>query len=324
MENKKRILIAGGAGYIGSIAVKSLIEKGYNVIVIDNLSKGIKSLVDKKAKFYQGDLCNKEFVNKVFSENKIDAVINFAGYKAVGESMQNAVKYSDNITGMINLLNAMVENNIKLIIYSSSAAVYGLPDKEIVNENEKTNPINYYGYTKLACENLMNWYSKIYNIKYCSLRYFNVAGDGGLNYIDPEAENILPIIMEVVFGKRNKLTIFGNDYNTPDGTCIRDYIHVLDLVYAHILALDLKQSEIINLGNSKGFSVKELLDTTKEIISREIPFEYGPKRAGDPASLLASNNKAKDVLGWEPKHTLKDMIKSTYNAYKSKEKSNEF
>lgn len=318
-NSKKRILIVGGAGYIGSVAVKSLIEKGYDVIVIDNLSKGIKSLVDEKAKFYHGDLCDKEFVNEVFSKNKIDAVMNFAAYKAVGESMQNAIKYSDNIVGMINLLNAMVENNIKLIIYSSSAAVYGLPDKKIIDESEKTNPINYYGYTKLACEDLMSWYSKIYNIKYCSLRYFNVAGDGGLNYIDPEAENILPIIMEVVFGKRDKLTIFGNDYNTIDGTCVRDYIHVLDLVDAHILALDLKYSEIINLGTSKGFSVKELLGTTKEVTMKDILFEYGPRRAGDPTSVSASNNKAKEVLGWEPKRTLKEMIKSTYGAYKSKE-----
>jgi UDP-glucose 4-epimerase len=313
---KNTILVTGGAGYIGSVAVKSLIAEGYNVVVVDNLSKGLKRLVDKKAKFYKTDLTDEKQLEKAFKENKIYAVMHFAGYKAVEESMQNPAKYSDNITGTINLLNMMIKYKVKKIIYSSSAAVYGEPKYNPIDENHPTAPVNYYGFTKLESERLMEWYSKIHRITYVALRYFNVAGDGGLNYVDPDAKNILPIIMEVVFGKREKLVIMGNDYPTRDGTCIRDYIDVTDLIRAHILALKLEKSAIINLGTSNGVSVKELVDATTKVIGKPIKVEYGPRRAGDPAELCASNEKAKQLLGWAPQKTARDMISSAYQAYK--------
>lgn len=312
----KTVLVTGGAGYIGSVAVKKLIEKKFNVIVIDNLSRGLKELINEKANFYKGDLCDKDFLEKVFSENKIESVIHFAGYKAVGESMKNATKYSQNISGTINLLDTMNIHCVKRIIFSSTAAVYGTPKEKIIDETCETNPINYYGFTKLTCENLIKWYSEIYGLKYCILRYFNVAGDGGLNYIDPYAENIIPIIMEFVFEKRNKLTIFGDDYDTRDGTGIRDYLHVSDLINAHILALDLKENQVINLGTSSGTSVKELVHETEKIIGKKIDFEIKGRRTGDPDMLTTSNKKAKEILGWIPKRDVKDIIYSTWEAYR--------
>jgi len=311
-----KILVTGGAGYIGSVAVKELVSKGYEVIVVDNLSKGKIKLVDSKAKFYEVDLTDKEKLSFVFNEENIDAVIHFAGYKAVEESMNNAVKYSDNIYGTINLLNLMVKHNIKKIIFSSSAAVYGLPDKDIIDEDEKKAPINYYGYTKSVCEDIIDWYSKIYDIRYCALRYFNVAGDGGLNYIDPDAKNLFPLVMNVITGKQDKLMIFGDDYNTEDGTCKRDYIDVKDLVDAHILALDCNKNEIINIGTGKGYSVKEVVNAFSKVLGKEIPFEIKSRRKGDPKTLIASNTKAKEILGWNPRKDLLDMVKSTYNAYR--------
>ncbi|MBW2991371.1 UDP-glucose 4-epimerase GalE [Candidatus Woesearchaeota archaeon] len=310
----ERILVTGGAGYIGSVAVKALIKKGYEVIVIDNISKGLKSLVDKKAEFCEVDLVDKEKLEKVF-DKKIDSVMHFSAYKAAGESMENPVKYSDNITGTVNLLNLMVKHKVKKIIYSSTAAVYGDPEYNPIDEKHPTKPINYYGFTKLVSEQVIEWYSKIYGLNYVFLRYFNVAGDAGLDYIDPEAYNILPILMEVIFGKREKLVIFGNDYDTRDGTCIRDYIDVSDLINAHVLALKVKENAVINLGTSTGVSVKELVDATIKVTGKKLAYEYGARREGDAALLVASNEKAKEILGWTPKKSIKDMIKSTYDAY---------
>jgi UDP-glucose 4-epimerase len=311
---KETILVTGGAGYIGSAAVKKLISKGYDVIVVDNLSKGKRNLVDKKAIFFEVDLTNKKELATVFNQ-KIDYVMHFASYKAVGESMKNPEKYSDNIIGTINLLDLMVKHNVKKIIYSSTAAVYGMPEKNPITEDHPTNTINYYGYTKLTSEKIIDWYSSIHDLKYVSLRYFNIAGDFGLNYIDPEAENIFPIIMEVIFGKRDKLTIFGDDYDTRDGTCIRDYIDIHDLIDAHILALNINENQIINLGTSNGTSVKELVDAIIKVTGKDFPYEIGKKREGDPGTLIASNEKAKEILNWEPKKDIKDMIKSTFDAY---------
>ncbi|MEK6913565.1 MAG: UDP-glucose 4-epimerase GalE [Nanoarchaeota archaeon] len=308
------ILVTGGAGYIGSITVKELVDK-YNVIVVDNLSKGKRELVDKKAIFYEADLTNKENLQEIFKEHNINYVMHFASYKAVGESMSNAVKYSDNLIGTINLLNAMVKYNVPKIIFSSSASVYGMPNKKIIDEQTELNPINYYGFTKQEAEKIIEYYHKIHNLQYISFRYFNVAGDV-LNYIDPEANNIFPIIMEVIQGKRDKLTIFGNDCPTPDGTCVRDYIHVSDLIDAHIKALKVDYNGVINLGTGKGYSVIELVNAFTELI-KPFKYEFGERREGDPAFLVASNQKAKDILGWTPKKTLKEMILSTYNAYNS-------
>ena len=224
-----KILVTGGAGYIGSVAVKTLIEKGHEVSVVDNLSKGKKELVSEKAKFFQKDLTDN--LDEVFNE-PYDAVIHFAAYKAVEESMNDAVKYSDNISGTINLLNYMVKNKVKKMIFSSTAAVYGDFDEPLTEDCE-TNPVNFYGFSKLKCEEIIGWYNKIHGIEYTNLRYFNVAGDV-LGYVDPDAKNVFPIIMEVINGKRDRFCIFGDDYNTPDGTCLRDYIHIQDLVDAHV------------------------------------------------------------------------------------------
>jgi len=305
------ILVTGGAGYIGSIAVKELVDQ-YKVIVIDNLSKGKKELINPKAIFYNIDLTDKEKLNNIFKEHKIDYIIHFASYKAVEESMSNAVKYSDNIIGTINLLNNMVKYKVPKIIFSSSAAIYGMPDKQIIDEQTELKPINYYGFTKKASEEIIEYYHKIHNIQYISLRYFNVAGDV-LHYIDPEANNVFPIIMEVITGKRDKLTIFGDDYNTPDKTCVRDYIHVSDLVDAHIKAINTDYNGAINLGTGKGYSVIELVNAFQQ--KKPFKYEFGKRREGDCSFLVASNQKAKEILNWTPKFTLKDMIESTYKAY---------
>jgi UDP-glucose 4-epimerase len=312
------ILVTGGAGYIGSVAVKKLIQKGFKVVVVDNLSKGLKELVDKEAIFYELDLVDKEKLESVFKKHKFDYVMHFAGYKAAGESMENAIKYSDNIKATINLLDLIVKYKVKKIIYSSSAGVYGDPKYTPMDENHSTSPINYYGHTKLICEDLIKWYSKVYGFNYVCLRYFNVAGDGGLNYVDPVPLNILPLIMDTIVGKREKLLVFGDDYDTPDGTCIRDYIDVLDLIDAHILAINLKENEIINLGTSKGTSVKELIDYSIKVSGKKFNFEIVSRRPGDPAILVASNEKAKKVLNWNPKNDYKQMIESTYNVYINK------
>lgn len=311
----KTILVTGGAGYIGSAAVNELILKNFEVIVVDNLAKGNKSKIHPKAKLFKGDLCNKKFLETIFSKNKIDAIMHFAAYKSVAESTKNPIKYSDNIKGTINLLNCVVKNKIKKIIYSSSAAVYGNSKKQIIDERTKINPMNYYGFTKLIGEELIEEYSKIYNLDYCIFRYFNVGGDGGLNYAECEPENVLPILIENILKKENKFIIFGKDYFTKDGTCVRDYIHVSDIVDAHIKALNIKGKEIINLGSSKGFSVKELIDETQKVTNQKIDFEYGKKREGDPAKVIASNKKAKKILDWFPKRNLGDIIESTYRAY---------
>jgi UDP-glucose 4-epimerase len=306
-----RILVNGGAGYIGSACVKSLIEKGFEVIVIDNLSKGIRELIDKKAKFYEGDLVDEAFVNKVFSENEIDAVIHFASYKAAGESMETPEKYSDNITGLISVLNSMAKYNVKKIIFSSSAAVYGEPEAVPVDENHRTEPINYYGFTKLIGEEIIDWYSDLKGMVGVCLRYFNVAGDAGLKYLDPDAQNVFPILLEVYTGKRDKFIIFGKDYGTKDGSCVRDYVDINDLVRAHILALDLSKSEKINLGTSNGVSVLELFNIFEEVSNSKFKLEFGERRGGDPAVLTASSEKAQKVLGWKPEKDIRDMISST-------------
>lgn len=309
------VVVTGGAGYIGSVAVKTLLDNGHDVVVVDNLSKGKVELVDKRAKIFTVDLVDIDSLMAVFSGYKVDAVMHFAGYKAVGESMKDAVKYSDNIIGTINLLKCMVATDVKKIIYSSSAAVYGAPEESVVSEESAVEPVNYYGFTKLECEKLIEWFSRVHGISYVSLRYFNVAGDV-LGYVDPEAQNVLPIIMETVVGKRDEFVVFGDDYDTPDGSCVRDYIHVQDLVDAHIMALSVDRSCAINLGSSKGYSVKELLAITKEVSGVDFSFSIGARREGDPGMLVASNSFAKEILGWEAKRDIKDMVKSTYEAYR--------
>lgn len=320
------IMVCGGAGYIGSHCVYQLIERGDSVVVVDNLETGNKAAIHKDAIFYEGDIRDAEFINSVFKKEKIDAVIHFAANSLVGESMQKPLKYfNNNVHGTESLLTAMVANNVKKIIFSSTAAVYGEPDTDIIKETNIPNPTNTYGETKLMMEKMMRWVDEIHGMKYVSLRYFNVAGAHPNGQIgeahDPET-HLIPLVLRVPLGKRDKIMIFGDDYPTEDGTCIRDYIHVMDLVDAHILALDYlnkgNRSNIFNLGNGKGFSVKEIVDAAERATGKTITRKISPRRAGDPAVLVASSKKAQDILGWNPNYTdIEEIIKTAYDFHKS-------
>ncbi|MFI3241337.1 MAG: UDP-glucose 4-epimerase GalE [Alphaproteobacteria bacterium] len=312
-----KVLVAGGAGYIGSHVAKELLDNGLEVRVFDNLSTGDKINLFEKAEFVEGDIKNYQQISNAMKG--VDAVVFLAGKKAVGESMEKPEIYSENnIAGAINVLNAMIENNVKNIVFSSSAAVYGMPEYVPLDESHPTKPINFYGYTKMFFENTMDWYNITKNINYVSLRYFNAVGydaTGAIKGRERNPQNLLPIISEVVNGTREKLMVFGSDYNTPDGTCVRDYIHTSDLASAHFKAiiylLNGGSSEIVNLGTGVGTSVKEIIQATEEIIKKPLNVEYTNRRAGDPEFLTASNAKAKAVLNWEPKYTnIKDIIKT--------------
>ena len=308
------VLVTGGAGYIGSVAVKLLLDAGHHVAVVDNLSKGKKELVDSRAVFYKCDITDVKALGVVFSSLSFDAVMHFAAHKDAGESMRDIPKYSQNVAGTINVLDMMVKHDVGKIIFSSSAAVYGNPEYVPIDEDHPTEPINYYGFVKLECERLMGWYSKIHGIVCISLRYFNVAGDA-LGYVDPKASNVIPIIMEVAVGKRESLNVYGNDYDTADGTGVRDYIDVNDLAEAHVLALKLDSSETINLGTSKGTSVMELLTAMEDVCGHPVAYSVVERRPGDPASLTASFDKASKVLGWKPKKNVKEMVGNMHKAY---------
>lgn len=320
------ILVCGGAGYIGSHTVHELIKQNKDVIIVDNLQSGHIKAVNPKAKFYKGDIRDSEFLDKVFSENKIDAIIHFAANSLVGESMVKPLLYfNNNVYGMQILLESMVKHDIKNIVFSSTAAVYGEPKKIPISEDDETNPTNTYGETKLTMEKMMKWVSKANGINYVSLRYFNAAGaleDGSIGEDHSPESHLIPLILQVPLGKREAITVFGEDYDTPDGTCIRDYIHVLDLADAHIKAVEYLQSgnesNIFNLGNGIGFSVKEMIDSAKEATSEEIKVVVGERRAGDPARLIASNEKAQKILGWTPKYTdVKAIIKTAWTWHKN-------
>lgn len=305
------ILVVGGAGYIGSHAVYQLIEKGFKVVVVDNLQTGHKKAVHKEATFYQGDIRDRSFLNDVFRKEQIDGVIHFAANSLVGESMTDPLKYyNNNVYGTQVLLEVMRDHDVKHIVFSSTAATYGEPEKVPITEDMPTVPTNPYGETKLAMEKMMKWCEKAFGLKYVSLRYFNVAGARSTGEIgedhNPET-HLIPVVLQTALGKRESMTVFGDDYPTKDGTCIRDYIHVEDLIDAHILALSYLQeggeSNVFNLGSSQGFSVKEIIDTARKITGKEIPVQIGPRRAGDPSVLIASSEKAKKVLGWNPYRT---------------------
>lgn len=302
-------LVLGGAGYIGSHTVDRLIEKGEKTIVVDSLVTGHRQAVNKDAKFYQGDIADKDFMRQVFKENSdIDAVIHFAAYSLVAESMKKPLKYFDNNTaGMVKLLEVMNEFSIDKIVFSSTAATYGIPEEVPIKETTPQNPINPYGESKLMMEKIMRWADKAYGIKFVPLRYFNVAGakpDGSIGEDHMPETHLLPIVLQVAMGKRDKLQIFGDDYNTPDGTNIRDYVHSLDLADAHILAVDYLKagnpSTAFNLGSSTGFSNREILEAARKVTNKEIPAEIAPRRGGDPDVLVASSTKAREVLGWKP------------------------
>ncbi len=320
------ILVCGGAGYIGSHCVYELINRGEKVVVVDNLLTGYKSAIHPDAIFYQGDIRDIDFLNKVFKEQEIEAVIHFAANSLVGESMTDPLKYfGNNVYGTEILLKAMVENNIHKIVFSSTAAVYGEPESVPIKETDPTNPTNPYGETKLAMEKMMKWVDLAHGIKYVSLRYFNVAGahpSGLIGEMHNPETHLIPLVLQVPLGIREKIMIFGDDYLTEDGTCIRDYIHVMDLIDAHLLALEYlragNNSDIFNLGNGTGFSVKEIIDSSERVTGLDIKREIAERRAGDPAILVASSDKIKEVLGWEAKHPdVEDIIQSAWNFHKT-------
>lgn len=319
-----RILVIGGAGYIGSHVVKDLLANGHEVTVFDNLSSGHRCNLFPNAAMAEGDITAPEALHRVMQKG-FDGVVHLAAKKAVGESMENPQKYAvNNLSGTINILNAMADHNIKYLVFSSSAAVYGIPQYLPIDERHPTEPINFYGFTKLDIEKLMSWYDRLKGIKYIALRYFNAAGydeSGDIRGLDTAPQNLLPIIMEAAIGKRDKLKIFGNDYDTPDGTCIRDYIHVSDLASAHTAALNYLQeknrSEILNLGTETGTSVLEMLKAAEKVIGRSIAFEFSPRRPGDPARLTASAQTARQLLDWKPRHSdIDNIVRSTWAVYR--------
>lgn len=305
------ILVCGGAGYIGSHAVHALVGKGEQVVIVDNFQTGHRGALHPAAKFYEGDIRDTAVLDRIFTENEIEAVIHFAANSLVGESMEKPLLYfNNNVYGMQVLLEAMVRHGTDKIVFSSTAAVYGEPKRVPIREDDETSPTNTYGETKLTMEKMMKWVSRANGVRYVSLRYFNAAGalpDGSIGEDHKTETHLIPLILQVPTGKRDHITVFGADYPTPDGTCLRDYIHVVDLADAHVLALAYLRkggaSDIFNLGNGQGFSVKEMIAAAEKATGRTIKVEVGARRAGDPAQLIASSEKARTVLGWKPQFT---------------------
>lgn len=316
------ILVLGGAGYVGSHTVDHLCNMGYDVVVADNLETGHRAAVNAKAKFYQGDVRDKEFLIKLFQAEDITDVIHFAAFSVVPESMKDPLKYFDNNTyGMIALLEVMNNFDVKHIIFSSTAATYGEPKQIPIKETDPTVPTNPYGESKLAMEKIMHWSDVAYGIKFVALRYFNVAGaksDGTIGEDHNPETHLIPVVLQTAAGQRDKLTIFGDDYDTKDGTNVRDYVHVEDLAEAHRLAMEYlrggNDSNIFNLGSSNGFSNKEILEAAREVTGKEIPAEMGPRRPGDPSTLIADSSKAREVLNWKPQYDdVHTVIKDAWN-----------
>lgn len=319
----KKILVTGGAGYIGSHAVVELLDQGYDVVVVDNLSTGHRFAIDRRARFVKGDIRNHKLMDALFQLETIDAVMHFAADIVVAESEIDPLKYyNNNVAGTVALLEMMHKNKVNNIIFSSTAAVYGNTDHVPVTEDTPVNPISPYGKTKRMVEQILEDCRKAYGLNYCVFRYFNVAGaheDYPIGQAVKLNTALIPIILETAAGERDTLNIFGDDYNTKDGTGIRDFIHVVDLVQAHILGLkrlEQNQSGIYNLGNGQGFSVKEMLDAAREVTGKEIPAIISPRREGDIAISIASSDKAKQELGWQPKYTDVKKIIATAWAFK--------
>ena len=320
------ILVLGGAGYIGSHTALELVKAGNEVVIADNLVTGYRKAIPEGAKFYEGDLRDSDFLDNLFHQEKIDAVIHFAAYSLVGESVTNPLKYYDNnLYGTKVLLEAMVKNNVGKIVFSSTAATYGEPENIPILESDRTCPTNPYGETKLAMEKMFKWTAEAHGLRYVSLRYFNACGadeSGTIGEAHNPESHLIPLILQVPNGKRETISIYGTDYDTPDGTCIRDYIHVTDLAQAHILAVQYlnngSESDIFNLGNGVGYSVREVIETARKVTGHPIPATETSRRAGDPARLVASSEKAKSVLGWKPVHdSLEEIIASAWNWHKN-------
>jgi UDP-glucose 4-epimerase len=320
----RSILVTGGAGYIGSHAVKALETRGFKVIILDNLVYGHRDLVETnfKAELIQGEISDRALLAKVFSTHKIDAVMHFAAYAYVGESVTDPAKYyQNNLVGTITLLDVMREHNIRNLVFSSTCATYGMPQQIPIDEKHPQNPINPYGFSKLAMERILQDYDQAYGLKSIIFRYFNAAGadpDGLLGEDHNPETHLIPLVLQTASGQRDSVSIFGTDYDTPDGTCIRDYIHVTDLAEAHVLGLEYlwqnQTSEIFNLGNGSGFSVKEVVDTVKQVTGKEVAVVECPRRPGDPSTLIGGAAKAREVLHWQPKYPqLQSIIQHAWN-----------
>ncbi|MDF7673034.1 UDP-glucose 4-epimerase GalE [Lactobacillus sp. ESL0701] len=314
-----RVLVVGGAGYIGSIAVRKLLANGNDVVVLDALYTGHRKAVDPRAKFYQGDIENKFLVSQILRNEKIAAVMHFAAYSLVPESVKKPLKYYDNnVSGMISLLEAMNEVGVKYLVFSSSAATYGIPKKLPITEDSPLDPINPYGETKMMMEKIMHWADKADGIKSIALRYFNVAGaasDGSIGEDHAPETHLIPNILKSAISGDGKFTIFGNDYDTKDGTNVRDYVQIEDLIDAHLLALDYllktNQSNVFNLGTAHGYSNLEILAAARKVTGIDIPYTMGPRRGGDPDSLVADSTKARTILHWQPKHESAEEVMSS-------------
>ncbi|QEN05477.1 UDP-glucose 4-epimerase GalE [Thiospirochaeta perfilievii] len=320
------ILVCGGAGYIGSHTVAALVSAREEVVVFDNLSTGHRSSVPTGVKLYKGDLRNLDDIEKVFLENDILSVIDFAADSRVGESVTDPLKYYDNnVFGTIQLLKTMVKYGVKHIVFSSTAATYGEPKNIPIEENDRTIPTNPYGETKLTVEKMLNWVDKAHGVTYTALRYFNAAGahiSGKIGEDHKPESHLIPLVLEVAGGKRDKIMVFGDDYNTKDGTCVRDYIHVSDLSDAHVLAVKRLESggdsRVFNLGNGTGFSVKEIIEIARKVTGHPIPAEIKGRRAGDPGVLIASASAATKELGWDPKfNSVEAIIESAWKWHKN-------
>jgi len=319
-----KVLIIGGAGYIGSHVVKEMMKAGHKVTVFDNLSSGLRCNLFPENDFIYGNILIPQDLEKAF-EKGFDAFVHLAAFKAAGESMIEPEKYSvNNITGTINIMNAAVKYGCKKMIFSSSAAVFGAPEYLPIDEEHPKNPENYYGFTKLEIERFMAWYDQLKGMRFAALRYFNAAGydpDGQIRGLEQNPANLLPRVMEVAAGIQKKMKVFGTDYDTRDGTCIRDYVHVTDLARAHVMALDYitknDKSLTVNLGTEKGTTVKEIIDAARRITGKAIPADDVERRPGDPACLYATSKRAKELLGWEPKYSDVDtLVKTTWEVYK--------
>lgn len=314
------ILVTGGAGYIGSHCVATLIDRGVDVVVVDDLSKGHKDAL-KGGRLYVGSVADKVFLSDVFEKENIEAVIHFAAFSLVGESMQIPdVYFRNNVTAGLSLIETMIEHKVPYLVFSSTAATFGEPENIPILEDDRQVPTNPYGESKLIVEHMLKWCDKAYGLKFCALRYFNVAGaraDGTIGEDHRPESHLIPLILQVAQGKREKLSLFGTDYPTKDGTCVRDYIHVEDLIDAHMLALDYLRagnpSTAFNLGNGQGFSNREIIEAARRVTGHPIPVTEEGRRPGDPATLIASSGKAMEVLGWKPKYTnVEDIIATAW------------
>jgi UDP-glucose 4-epimerase len=314
------VLVTGGAGYIGSVAVEDLADRGEQVVVLDNLVYGHREAVAEGVPFYEGSIGDKSLIKRILSEHDIDACMHFSAYAYVGESVKEPAKYfQNNFVETLHLLDALREGGVNKFIFSSTCATYGVPQHIPIDEDHPQWPINPYGWTKLMVERVMDAYDTAYGLKFVSLRYFNAAGATKAYGEDHDPEtHLIPLVLKAALRKVPKVSVYGNDYDTPDGTAIRDYIHVSDLSSAHLLALDHlragKQSEFINLGNGNGYSVRQVIDTAKKVTGRDIPIEDAPRRAGDPPQLVGDSRKAREVLGWKPQFPeLEKIIESAWN-----------